>query len=98
MTLCDSSQHQRGVLTAEGDTVGDGMLDFSLATGMRDVVEIARRVRRVEIDGGRKLPGLHGKDCCSNSGGAAGSLRMADLGLQGGHGNAMSTLIAESKL
>ena len=81
--LRDSAQHQRRILAAERDTVRDGMLDHCLAAGLRDIVEIADRVRSFEVDGRRKLAGLNGDDRSSDSGGTACALGMSDLRFQG---------------
>ncbi len=61
------------------------MFDRGLASGLRNIVEIALRIGRVQIDGGRDLSALHGDDGGCDSSRPACTLRMADLRFQCRH-------------
>src|SRR5215510_12267414 len=76
------AQHQSRVFRSEAYAVADGVLDRSFTAGGGDVVQIAVRIRPVEIDGGRNLASLH----CDQSSGQAGcptrALSVTNLRLQ----------------
>src|SRR5665647_1010919 len=76
------AQKHGGVLAAEGDAVGDGMLDAELAPDVGYVIEIAVGVWLVHVNGGWDHAVAHGEQGGGNAGGAAGPLRMADHALQ----------------
>src|ERR1035441_32174 len=72
----DPPQEHGGVLAAEGDAVGDGVLDVELAPDVGHVIQIAVGVRFVHVDGGREPAGPHGEQGGGDAGGGAGALRM----------------------
>src|SRR6266404_3459274 len=74
-----ASQNQCRILAAEGYAIRDGVFDLCGASGLRDVVQVAGWIRRVEVDRRWKLARLHGDDRGSDSGRAACALGMADL-------------------
>ena len=53
-----------------------------LPPDLRHIIQIALRIRRLQIDRRRNLPVLHRDNCCRHSGRSARSLRMPDLRLQ----------------
>jgi hypothetical protein len=65
------AQQHGGVLAAEGDAVGDGMLDVELAPDVGHVIEIAVGVGLVHIDGGRGHAVAHGQQGGGDAGGSA---------------------------
>src|SRR5437016_14270959 len=73
-------EHQRGIFRAEGNAIADGMFDNRLAARLRNVVEITFRVGRVQVNGRGDLAMLHGHESGGYARGAAGTLRMVDLG------------------
>jgi hypothetical protein len=84
-----TSDGERGVFAAEGDTVGDGVLEVEFASGAGDVVQIALGRGLGEVDGGVNNPIAHGKQDGGDTGGAAGSLGMAEQALEGAAGDAI---------
>ena len=50
--LLYAAQNHGGILAADGDAVGYGVLDLQLASHIGDAVEIALRVGFVHVDGG----------------------------------------------
>ena len=72
-------QDQGRILGPEPYAITDGMLDLSAATDVRHVIQIALRIRDIEIDGGRNFAVFHGHQCGSEAGGAAGALRVSNL-------------------
>src|SRR5262249_11854117 len=73
-----ASHHNGTVLRSEAETVAERGIDFGDAAGIRDEVEIARRVRRAEIDRGRQQPAIDRQSGGHDAGCAAGTLRVAD--------------------
>src|SRR5207302_4617452 len=55
-------EQQRGVVPAEAERVRERQLDIQLARAFRDVIEVALRVRVLEVDGGWRDPLLDGFD------------------------------------
>src|SRR5258706_2922346 len=74
-----ASQNQCRILAPEGDAVCDGVLDRGGAPRLRDVIQVAVRIWRIEVDRRWKLARLHGDDRGSDSGPAACALGMAGL-------------------
>src|SRR5258705_822987 len=52
-------EHQRGVLAAECDTVAQRRVYRLAASNVRDVVEVAFGIRRLDVDSRRNVAVLH---------------------------------------
>src|SRR6516164_11682161 len=90
------SQHQGSILRPESHTVTNGVLDLSLAIDIGNIIEVALRIRSIEIDRRRHPAMLHGNHRRRNTGRAASTLGMTDLRFQSGHRNTLR-MFAESQ-
>src|SRR5437764_8937138 len=90
-------QNQRRILGTKADAVAQRMLDAGFSPNIRNIVEIAIRIRLVQVDGRGNLAVFHCNQCCCDARSAACALSMADLRLQSRHWDLVS-MIAESQL
>src|SRR5581483_12387905 len=82
--LFRSSEDKRRVLAAESDAVGDGIFHVHAAPGIRNVVEVALRIRDFDVDRRRQYAVAHGEQRGGHTCGATSSLRMSDQALERG--------------
>src|SRR5262249_42333184 len=60
--LVESGDDQTGIVSAEAEAVGNGAANALLTSAIGDKVQIARRIRRVQINGGMNHGGLKTHD------------------------------------
>src|SRR5438067_1208109 len=90
--LRNIAQDERRVLRAKPDTVRQRVTDAGFARYFGHVVEIALRIRMVQIQRGRNETFRHGEQNRADSGRSAGSLGMANHRFRRAHGNPASSL------
>ena len=90
-------QNQGGVLRSERYAVADRMFDLCGPARFGYVVQIALRIRLLQIDGGRYLAMMHGDKRSRDAGRAACALRMSYLRLQARHRSAIGC-VAQGEL
>src|SRR5580765_7620435 len=95
--LAYAPQYQRGILRPKRNAVAHCVLDLRRAANFRDVVQIAVRIGLFQINRRRNLVVLHGDERSGDTRGAAGALRVSNLGLERRHWDLVS-MVAQRQL